>query len=93
MTEESARRIANIVLGAAAVGATYVIVTTPPLRRLAWRLAVVALTGTIPAWLQHEVKQAWAESGRSRRPGPPSRAPGLTRVGEAGAVEGSRTLL
>ena len=70
MTEESARRIANIVLAAAAVGATYVVVTTPPLRRLAWRLAAVALTGAIPAWLQHEVKQAWAESGRSRLPPP-----------------------
>jgi hypothetical protein len=87
MTEESARRVANVVLGAAAVGAAYVIVTTPPLRRLAWRLAVVALTGAIPAWLRQEVEHAWRESGspsRSRfgEAGPPLR----TRFGEAGAV-------
>jgi hypothetical protein len=64
MTEESARKIANVVLGAAVLGAAYVIVTTPPLRRLASRLARVALTGTLPAWLGKEVQQAWMESGR-----------------------------
>jgi hypothetical protein len=87
MTEESARRVANVVLGAAAVGAAYVIVTTPPLRRLAWRLAVVALTGAIPAWLRREIEHAWRESSSPSRTrfgeaGPPSR----TRFGEAGAV-------
>jgi hypothetical protein len=64
MTEESARRVANVVLGAAALGVTYVVVTTPPLRRLAWRLALVALTGAVPAWLRQEVQQAWAETAR-----------------------------
>lgn len=64
MTEQSARRVANVILGAAALGATYVVVTTPPLRRLAWRLAVVALTGAIPAWLRQEVREAWAETSR-----------------------------
>ncbi len=66
MTEDTARTVANVVLAAAAVGAAYVVVTTPPLRRLAWRLAVTALTGTLPVWLRHEVQQAWVESGRSR---------------------------
>jgi hypothetical protein len=65
MTEASARRVANVVLGAVAVGAVYVVATTPPLRRLAWRLAAVALTGAIPAWVRREVEQAWAESARS----------------------------
>lgn len=64
MTEQSARRVANVILGAAALGATYVVVTTPPLRRLAWRLAVVALTGAVPTWLRQEVREAWAETSR-----------------------------
>jgi hypothetical protein len=64
MTEESARTVANVILGAAAVGAAYVIVRNPPLRRLAWRFARTALTATIPAWLGEEVHQAWVESGR-----------------------------
>jgi hypothetical protein len=64
MTEDSARKIADVVLGAAALGAVYVVVTTPPLRRLAWRLARTALIGTLPAWLGKEVHEAWIESGR-----------------------------
>jgi hypothetical protein len=64
MTEESARKVANVILGAAAVGAVYLVVTNPALRRLAWRLARTALTGTLPAWLGKEVHQAWVESGR-----------------------------
>ena len=78
MTEESARKIANVVLGAAAIGAACVILTNPPARRLAWRLALTALTGSVPMWLRNEVRQAWIESGRSR---------------QQAAVEGTRTLL
>lgn len=78
MTENTARTVANVVLGAAAVGAAYVVVTTPPLRRMAWRVAVTALTGTLPGWLMREVQEAWRESGE------PGRGP---------AVEGTRTLL
>ena len=64
MTEENARKVANVILGAAALGAAIYIVRTPPLRRIAWRLAVAAVTGTIPAWLAREVREAWAESGQ-----------------------------
>jgi hypothetical protein len=64
MTEDSARKVANVILGAAALGAAYIVVSTPQLRRLAWRLARTALTGTLPAWLGKEVHQAWIESGR-----------------------------
>ncbi len=64
MTEESARRVANVILGAAALGAAYVVATNPRLRRLAWRLARTALTATLPAWIGKEVHQAWTESGR-----------------------------
>jgi hypothetical protein len=64
MTEETTRKIANVILGAAAVGAAFYIARTPPLRKVAWRLAVAAVTGTIPAWLAREVRDAWAESGQ-----------------------------
>lgn len=70
MTEESARKIANVVLGAAAIGVAIYIVKTPPLRRMAWRLAVTALTGTAPLWFRHELQRAWAESGQVRPGGP-----------------------
>jgi hypothetical protein len=63
MTEDNARTVANVILGAAAVAATVYIMRTPPLRRMAWRLAVTALTGTIPAWVARELRDAWAESG------------------------------
>jgi hypothetical protein len=64
MTEDRAEKVANVLLAAVAVGVTVLIVRTPPLRRLAWRLAVVTVTGTLPAWIRREVGHAWAESGR-----------------------------
>jgi hypothetical protein len=64
MTDETARRVANVILGAAALGAAFYIARTPSLRRVAWRLAVAAVTGTIPAWFAREVRDAWAESGQ-----------------------------
>lgn len=66
MTDDNARKVANAILGAAVIGAAYYIVKTPPLRRLAWRLALTALTGTLPAWFGREVRQAWADSERPR---------------------------
>jgi hypothetical protein len=64
MTDETSRRVANVILGAAALGAAFYIARTPPFRRVAWRLAVAAVTGTIPAWFAREVRDAWAESGQ-----------------------------
>ena len=66
MTEDAARRLANVLLGAAAVGAACYVLRTPPLRRAAWRLAVTALTSTLPVWLGGEVRHAWADSARRR---------------------------
>lgn len=66
MTEDTARTVANLILGAAAVGAAYYVMRTPPLRRLAWRLAVTAATGTLPAWFSRELRQAWAGTARPR---------------------------
>jgi hypothetical protein len=66
MTEDTARTVANLILGAAAVGVAYYVMRTPPLRRLAWRLAVSAATGTLPAWFSRELLHAWADTARPR---------------------------
>ena len=62
MTQSSAEKVANIVIGAAAVGAAYYVLKTPQLRRAAWRLALAALTGTIPAWVTQEIRNGWEAS-------------------------------
>jgi len=41
MTKENARLAANVILGVAGVAAAYVVLTTPPLRRLVIRAAKV----------------------------------------------------
>jgi hypothetical protein len=64
MTEQTAQKIANVALVAAAVGAAYVILRTPSLRRFAIGLAAAAMTGGVPAWLTREVQHAWMESRR-----------------------------
>jgi hypothetical protein len=63
MTQDRAEQVANMLLAAAAVGVAVYVIKTPPLRRLAWRLAVTALTGALPAWVSREVQHAWTESG------------------------------
>jgi hypothetical protein len=63
MTNERAEQAANILLAAAAVGVTVAVLRTPALRRVVWRLAVTALTGTLPVWVAREVRHAWSESG------------------------------
>lgn len=67
MTDDTARKVSNTAMGLAVFGAAYVVLSRPPLRRLAWQLALTALTGTLPAWLHHEVRQAWADSGHRMR--------------------------
>jgi hypothetical protein len=62
MTHANAEKVANVLIGAAIAGAAVYIIKTPPLRRLAWRLGVAALTGTIPAWLTQEIRNGWEAS-------------------------------
>jgi hypothetical protein len=64
MTESSAEKLANVIIGVAVVGAAYYVVRTPSLRRLVWRLALTAATGSVPAWFRQEVQHSWEESGR-----------------------------
>ena len=62
MEKRTARAVANVVLVTAGVAAAYVVITTPPLRRLAIRAARLWLGASIPAYLVREVRRAWAES-------------------------------
>ena len=64
MKEDTARTVANVLMGAAAIGAAVVILRTPALRRLAFGLARAAIVTGIPAWLSREITQAWEESER-----------------------------
>jgi hypothetical protein len=64
MTERTARTVANVVIGAAAVGAAYIVVRTPSLRRLAIGLAMTGLTRGLPAWVTREAQHAWSQSAR-----------------------------
>jgi hypothetical protein len=66
VTREQAEKAADLVLCVAAAGAVWYVLRTPRLRRIAWTLARTALTGTVPAWLGHELRRAWAESGTPR---------------------------
>ncbi len=64
MTTTKARTVANVVLASAGVAAAYVIITTPPLRRLALRVVRIWLGASVPVYLARQVREAWVESGR-----------------------------
>jgi hypothetical protein len=64
MTSTNARTVANVVLASAGVAAAYVIITTPPLRRVALRVARIWLGASIPVYVANQVREAWVESGR-----------------------------
>jgi len=66
MTKATARATANLMLTAAGVAAAYVVITTPPLRRLAARATRLWLGASIPVYLMSEVHQAWIESQHPR---------------------------
>jgi hypothetical protein len=63
MTEQTATKVANVVLAAAVLGAAYAVVRTPPLRRMATGLLLAAVTGGVPAWFSRELREAWNASG------------------------------
>ncbi len=67
MTSGAARTTANVVLAAAGLAAAYVVVTTPPLKRLVWRAARIWLGTSVPLYLAGETRRAWIASGG--RPG------------------------
>jgi hypothetical protein len=65
MTRDRARTIANVTIAAAGIAAAYVVLRTPPLRRLAFQAARVWLGASVPAYLVAETRRAWLESGRA----------------------------
>ena len=72
MKEDNARTVANVVLGAAALGAAVIILRVPALRRMAFGLAATALTTQLPAWLKQEAGRAWHEPAGAGAAGPRS---------------------
>jgi len=64
MTRADAETTADLILVAVGVAAAVVVITTPPLRRLASRAARLWLGATVPAYLVAETRRAWVESGR-----------------------------
>jgi hypothetical protein len=69
MTESAARSAANAVLATAGLAAAYVVITSPPLRRLAGAAIKVWLGASLPVYLLKETSRAWVASGRSPRLG------------------------
>jgi hypothetical protein len=68
VTEVAARRVANAVLASAGLAAAVVVITTPPLRRLASHALRHWLGGMgVTAYLANQTINAWQQS---RRPGP-----------------------
>ncbi len=65
MTREHARTVANVLIASAGVAAAYVVVTTPPLRRLAFQAMRVWLGASVPVFLLEETRRAWVESARA----------------------------
>jgi len=65
MTSSAARSVANVVLVSAGIAAAYVIITTPPLRRLAANGFRWWLGGSVPAYLTSQVREAWVQSART----------------------------
>jgi len=64
LEKRTARAVANIVLVTAGVAAAYVVITTPPLRRLAQMAIRRWLGAGVPVYLATEAGRAWMESGR-----------------------------
>lgn len=63
MTQTTARTVANTLLATAGLAAAYVVITTPPLRRLALRGAQWWLGASVPIYLLRQTGRAWVESG------------------------------
>jgi len=65
MTRATARTVANVVLASAGVAAAFVVITNPPLRRLAVGATRLWLGASVPAYLLDQTKRAWMESGQA----------------------------
>jgi len=64
MTEQQARTTANVIMATAAAGAAVIVLRSPSLRQLAWRLARQYAGGPLAVFLATTVHDAWEHSGR-----------------------------
>jgi hypothetical protein len=71
MKESAARTVATAALVSAGVVAGYVVLTRPPLRRVALLGLRLWLGASVSGYVLTQVSQAWAESGRKGLPRPP----------------------
>jgi hypothetical protein len=62
VTSEASRRLSHALILSAGAAAAYVVITTPPLRRLALRAVRMWLGASIPVYLAREVRRSWVES-------------------------------
>jgi len=62
MTDADARNAADLILASAAVVAAYVVLTKPPLRRLAFAAVRYWLGASVPIFLLNQARQEWAAS-------------------------------
>lgn len=66
MSEQHARATANVVMAAAALGAAVIVLRSPRLRRLAWRLVAQYVGGPLVVSAAATARQAWDEAGTTR---------------------------
>jgi len=75
MKESHARTTANVIMAVAAVGAAVIVLRSPSLRRMAWRLARTYATGPLAVLAATTVRTAWDQSASTAsRPPEPRRA-------------------
>jgi len=67
MTRDRAHTIANVAIASAGVAAAYVVLRTPPLRRLAFQAMRVWLGASVPAYLVGETRRLDAVRTRCLR--------------------------
>jgi hypothetical protein len=66
MTDANARTAANLVLASAGIAAAYVLITKPPLRRVAFLAVRIWLGASVPVFLVTQAREAWVEAGGHR---------------------------
>jgi len=64
MTRTGAQTVANLAVVTVGLAAAYVILTTPPLRRTAFKVLRWWLGASVPVYVATEVRRAWVESSR-----------------------------
>ena len=64
MNEQQARTTANVIMTVAVMGAAVMVLRSPSLRKLAWRLAREYGGAPLAVFLAKSLHDAWEQSGR-----------------------------